>query len=947
MNIKSTYHLRTWIKTQKAKDFDKNTDPNFIGSYYQDKGVFKKGFFTVLHGLKEDIPGYLPSILKIAEDGQAIYEFIQNAVDCGSTHFWIYYDEENFIAINNGHPFKQNEIASILNIAQSDKRSLSNKERCDKIGRFGIGFKLVHRLVGENDGTSELTSLENGTYKGPVIFSWSHYDQLNKFVATNEKTKQVRFDPENPTTYNEAPWLFKILLTNFPAAPGELVRDLKYRQFEAFPISELEEMKLFVREKLGPHLKNKFLLSKGTAFFLKLGKNKYTRLTQENEELTNGIQYGLNILKNLKGVTINETSISRKKIEFLNYEIAQSEEDFKKIKPEYEFCPIKISFGYHRDVNDILSLKSSPNFFKYFPLGDEVNQFAFIIHSDAFDIEANRRKIHKSERNIGLLEAIKDRLLGDLQVYCKRDKSAYLPLFSSILLSDTQENEKIEWINEALTTPLWEFIRKKVPTKSNKLLPAENVIIKAFKHNISLSEVGIPQKDWYKWTEEESEEMVDHAYDGDKLDLAKWYLRTLVVEADAESLNSYFEDLPIAAYQSFINELSKEQQTKDLKGKLNQLSWIKSENATLCTINNIHNGIIWVAKDFRPEIQEIFTVLGKETVHETLLQYVDFLSDINQQYYTKPEVILQDLKSEGLSSAFLNLSAEQRFQLVSYLGEFKEISGQLSSFPFIKSKDESLAAPNMLINTDTLELGKVFSQVLPAEDEVTLISEFDFAKYLISEAQLSYEIHKNGSIWETIKPHIGKEEIASFYSSLVSIHSLRNPKLADNALTGTQTACIDPKGNLSWVSNASAYYLNGFEKLNRTEYDELASAILDFGDFPLPVYGCLSYYKQIAKPESKDGLAGMITSGKIVPKEILEFIVGLNAKVGKGKFFNELYVTETPKGYIVKKKAKGEGVFNFLSIEQKAGNQLELNGILLIPFYSKLSESLLKDQGLL
>lgn len=107
------------------------------------------------HGHTPDIKGYLPSILKIAEDGQAIYEFIQNAVDCGSTHFYIFYNDKYFLAINNGSPFDIEGIQSILNIAQT------TKDDPDKIGRFGIGFKLTHRLVGENEGTDEYNTSTN------------------------------------------------------------------------------------------------------------------------------------------------------------------------------------------------------------------------------------------------------------------------------------------------------------------------------------------------------------------------------------------------------------------------------------------------------------------------------------------------------------------------------------------------------------------------------------------------------------------------------------------------------------------------------------------------------------------------------------------------------------------------------------------------------------------
>lgn len=90
MKIKSAKSFRFWYKT-KVKGIEKNSpnhNENFVGTYHIENGKKIKGFFEMYHGDKPDIASYLPSILKIAEDGQAIYEFLQNAVDCNSTHFY-------------------------------------------------------------------------------------------------------------------------------------------------------------------------------------------------------------------------------------------------------------------------------------------------------------------------------------------------------------------------------------------------------------------------------------------------------------------------------------------------------------------------------------------------------------------------------------------------------------------------------------------------------------------------------------------------------------------------------------------------------------------------------------------------------------------------------------------------------------------------------------------
>lgn len=84
----------------------------------------------------------------MAEDEQAVYEFIQNAADCDSTRFWLYFNDQYFLAINNGFSFTPQGIEAILNIGQSH-----GKEKGNTIGRYGVGFELVHRLVGRSDGS--------------------------------------------------------------------------------------------------------------------------------------------------------------------------------------------------------------------------------------------------------------------------------------------------------------------------------------------------------------------------------------------------------------------------------------------------------------------------------------------------------------------------------------------------------------------------------------------------------------------------------------------------------------------------------------------------------------------------------------------------------------------------------------------------------------------------
>src|ERR1700743_3809072 len=128
MQIKDIRAFRKWLKLQTGNE---QKDENFIGfshPYNTDslEETKARGFFNVYHNQSEDIDAKLSTLLDMAQDSQAIYEFVQNAVDCNSTSFWMFYDEEHFIAINNGEPFDQRSVRTILNFAQSKKAQGEN-----------------------------------------------------------------------------------------------------------------------------------------------------------------------------------------------------------------------------------------------------------------------------------------------------------------------------------------------------------------------------------------------------------------------------------------------------------------------------------------------------------------------------------------------------------------------------------------------------------------------------------------------------------------------------------------------------------------------------------------------------------------------------------------------------------------------------------------------------
>ena len=325
MKYNSARLFRLWYK-EGHKHIINNPDYNqdYIGTYADGRKI--KGFFEMYHGDKGKIEGFLAPILGIAEDGQAIYEFVQNAVDCESSHFYAFYNESYFLAINNGKPFNKEGLRSLLNVGQSSKESAS------QIGRLGIGFKLVHRLVGKGDGINELVK----EYKGPILFSWSRLEDIKSLINQDIVEPAETID-EN----NILPYLLKICLTNFPADPEEEVRDLQYQKRILFSKEELVEMSEYVNQCL-KDLPIDDIFTQGSLFFIKLGDGKKAMLKNDAESLEKGIQYSMNTLKSLKQIFINEHQIKESKIELETKAIKIDSPAFREIAPEYTDYDIEI-----------------------------------------------------------------------------------------------------------------------------------------------------------------------------------------------------------------------------------------------------------------------------------------------------------------------------------------------------------------------------------------------------------------------------------------------------------------------------------------------------------------------------------------------------------------------------------------------------------------------------
>lgn len=561
MKIKSARYFREKYMTDIRHILpNSGYDPDFIGCVHESQdGEYVKGFFDMYHGDKQDIGGFLLGNLKIAEDGQAIYEFMQNAADCDSTSFYMFYNDNYFLAVNNGKPFTQEGLRSLLNVGQSDKKSAS------LIGRFGIGFKLVHRLVGKSDGMHELLH-DN---KGPIMFSWSKKEDLLALLNKDEITTVDDIEDNS-----SLPYFLKLILTNFPTDPNETIKDLNYSDTVLFTDSEYAELAKETRLWLEKYLEDS-TFNQGTLFFIKLGEGKKELLDKDYQEnLKTGVEYSLNTLKNLKNIKINDVQIDEVSLRLENGVIPMDSEDFLLVSPEYTDSAIHYSIGYNvidfseeKPFLRVDALKESPTFYKYFPLGDEIHHSAVFIHCDSLSNEANRRKLHDDSTNRVLIPLIAKFINSRLEEMKNAgDMESFKQLYANLLLSETPHDNS-NWLNGAFYDIIKDYILTCVPTSNGSFADKSNVFIRKIKCNVPLSVVDSTYQ-WFLWEPEDNLKPLIAAAK-EMLGIKNYDIIDLIAEANVDALNEWITKADEQSYKAFVKELSSPILTNNTKAKGN------------------------------------------------------------------------------------------------------------------------------------------------------------------------------------------------------------------------------------------------------------------------------------------------------------------------------------------------------------------------------------------
>lgn len=898
---RNAFLFRKFFKEEIARETNW-LDLNFIGSLHPDKKRTETGFAKLIYGNREDLGKLLGTIaLNVAADDQAIYELIQNADDCKSSFFSVSYNEKYLLCINNGNYFSDNDMSAIINVAGNFKEG-------EDIGTFGIGFKILHRLVGTDDGRDAIIN----NYAGPIIFSWNKFFQLEKFL--NGEEVKTGYDAEKD---KENAWLIKILYTCFPSHFGEKVRLKDYETQETkFEETELNEMREFLKNSLqNVNLQETNNLKNGSIFFLKLGEGKSKFLDDGIDKIKSGLSYSFKFLNSLKKIYINGEEIQEQKVDFYGKSYSIDSVEFLKINPKNKKRDIKFTFAFYKDYRKAENLRNGlvPNLYTFFSMDEEKNGLNFLLHCNAFDMNNDRRKLQaNSQINENLLPIIANEITQYIEKQKDKNRELFLSLYGNLLLSNEPKSKP--HINNYFFTFLKDYLHQNVPTQNGYSDTPENVKIKATYLPVQPSDFGCTDIEWFAWQNEKFDKaLIDEARNSEKLRLERWdivdLLKYAISKGKIEIINEWvkqanerhFADANNKdyTYLSFVQEIDKNILEGDLP-IISQIKLFKFSDGNYYSLNEIFaNPNIVLIYDKLAKIKQELRFLG------LVVSNLDISKNPNLLKMILPKINEEILfKAIAEKSKENNLRAEQKHNLFFTIAEFERVGAEkLKDLELFKDTQGNIRPLRTLLKGDLQVPNWLFGfKVHKAE----YIPELD--KFLVKENEIYQAIiYKN---WDFLIGQI--QNIRDFYAQVTEYykHNPDNPRLEKLACISTNEGFKKPE-QVFFNSN-----------LNSRNFDDLQNAIFKIANKPTPnkqVFSFLTDENSPFKISKNDTISNFITASYTLSYSetlaILEF-----AKSNNEKLFSIAYIQKQNDTFLLVKPS--QSVFQYYS------NRQEINELL-------------------
>ncbi len=600
-----------------------------------DKEKVKKScreFLAIVHGDKRNFEDFLIKELNITGRYQVIYEIMQNSDDAEAKHLLVYYDDKYLLFANDGRPFDDNDIRSICNIGQTTKHG------CDKIGRFGIGFKLVYRLMG---GVGKVIN-----YRAPIIFSWNDGLQIKELIDFNGNITST-----DKISY---PVIFKPVLTAIPVGVNERLYDLEGQLRNLFELNELKALVDFINRNQS--LKDRLLKSKrGSLFFIELEDSNSFK--KNLEEQIKYVKASLTFLKHLKSIIINDKEYKKlDKIIVKDFTIRRGSKEWLDVKKylsiDQRDCDLQIKVAY---IPYSVELRRYPNLYKFLPISDERHGLNFLIHSN-FEMEASRRRISEDrEINRRILILTRKKLIDFLNSN-KNNEKEFIELYYAILTSDKPSNE---FIKKHLYDHIIEYIKQNIPIKDKSgkfgiINDSKKVLLKMTQLRVDPMDFGVNMY-WFYYDDDSAIRAAKNSF---KLNINNyWGIVELLEKGKIDKINKWLKENS-NQYEQFLRELNEAKNIKSIKDRLNsEIKWIKFGNEFLSAkdiLDKHNNYFIYNSKLLNQDLKSYLEKLGAVFTDEDFEKYDNLFNEFFNEYFFYSKIInfinsISDSKLDELS----------------------------------------------------------------------------------------------------------------------------------------------------------------------------------------------------------------------------------------------------------------------------------------------------------
>ena len=565
-------------------------------------------------------------------------------------------------------------------------------------------------------------------------------------------------------------------------------------------------------------------LHQGSLFFLKFGERKHEKLKNSLENIKSGIGYSMNTLKTLNKVVLQDDIVEELEIDYEEFSIQPNTPEFKKIDPEFPFCPIRMVFGYQTETRFAKRLKEAPNLYQFFPMRNERHNLAFFVHSTSFAKVTDRTRLDDlGEANFETFKYLVAALQQNLNGYKSKNISRFADIFKVILLSDKSDNGTL--INEYLYEPLLGYIRNNIPTNKGNFYPKDIVVVKNTRLPVDPMALGIG-KEWFYWANPETDKAItNESTKVKKLNLTTWGLKELILEGNIALINNWIQQLSSEEYDIFVAELKDIEFDAAFAEKFHQIKCFKFtdsqvQNSFYALDDFKSNEDVLLVNETIAPTKDLMRELGYSVLEFDLSEYNAILKGLEGQEYLHNERLL--FEKIVHRTANNGLTHEQRRSLFGFLSNLKGVKKeQLREVALFSDQNGTVRPLKSLLPkgiTNAAWLKK--HEIHDSEFDESLTHYLAYEQSIYNDFMATYweEIIQNKAI---------QTDIEGFYKTVMDYYKVGKQRTSISKLP-----YIYINAEKGFAPVEEVFFHKAF--WDADNYDDLQSALQRVGNFQTP-----------------------------------------------------------------------------------------------------------------